>query len=204
MHTCAHLHTHLLPECPVPAAPAPSGAAQEWGPHTAVRRGPSGRRHRKGVQGHHSTWHLCRPAERSPCKAYGQMDQAELPFQDSFPLVQNSQSCSRRRQLMAHPSFLLSHLDLDLSERAHLPRLSQQPPGPGQMSLTWQSCVGKMSRGILPSCSGTRGHPPARQMGQANEGHLHGVQAAMCPADSPGNQQVAEAEGGGRGRVSGL
>lgn len=95
-HMCAHTHTHLLPECPVPAAPAPSGAAQEQGPHCS-QEGPLGRRHRKGVQGHHSTWHLCRPVERSPCKDYGQMDQAQLPFQDSFSLVQNSQNCSRRR-----------------------------------------------------------------------------------------------------------
>lgn len=83
-HMCTHIRTHLLPEYPVPAAPAPSGAAQEWGPHTAVRRGPSGRRHRKGVQGHHSTWRLCRPAKCSPCKAHGQMDQAELPFITHF------------------------------------------------------------------------------------------------------------------------
>ena len=96
VHTHTHTHTHLLPECPVPAAPAPSGAAQEWGPHCS-QEGPLGRRHRKGAQGHDSTWRLCRPAERSPCKAYGQMDQAQLPFQDSFSLVQNSQNCSRRR-----------------------------------------------------------------------------------------------------------
>ena len=75
-HTCTHIQAHLLPENPVPAAPAPSEAAQEWGPHTAVRRGPSGRRHSRGVQGHHSTWRLCRPAKHSPCKAHGQMDQA--------------------------------------------------------------------------------------------------------------------------------
>ena len=105
---------------------------------------------------------------------------------------------------MAHPSFLLSHPDRDLSGRAHLPRLSQRPPGSGQMSLAWQSRVGKVSAGVPPSRGGTHGRPPGRQMGQANEGHLHGVQAAMCPADSPGNQQVAEAEGGGRARASGL
>ena len=40
-------------------------------------------------------------------------------------------------------------------------------------------------------------------MGQANESHLHGVQAAMRPAGSPGAQQVEEPEGGGRGRASG-
>lgn len=47
-HTCTHTQARLLPENPLPAAPAPSEAAQEWGPHSAVRRGPSGRRHSRG------------------------------------------------------------------------------------------------------------------------------------------------------------
>lgn len=104
---------------------------------------------------------------------------------------------------MAHPSFLLCHLDPDLSGRAHLPRLSQRPLDPGQVSLAWQSRVGKVSADVPPSWGRTRGRPPGRQMGQANESHLHGVQAAMRPAGSPGSQQVAEPEGGRRGRASG-
>ena len=105
---------------------------------------------------------------------------------------------------MAHPPFFLCHLDPDLSGRAHPPsRLSQRPLDPGQASLAWQSRVGKVSADVLPSWGGTGGRPPGRQMGQANESHLHGVQAAMRPAGSPGVQQVAEPEGRRRGRASG-